>query len=54
MPLVSFLRKQAQVKWNFSTWVTFLRLNTFCKLDLFTWLNYPQIPPEENNLSDTT
>lgn len=48
--LLSLLKTKAQYKWAFSNLVASLRLNTFTKLDLTSWLNDPFSPPDEPTL----
>ena len=50
MLLLAVLKQQATYKWHFSNLVSSLRLNTFTKIDLETWLNEPFTPPPETDV----
>ena len=50
MLLLAFLKQKAAYKWHFSNLVSSLRLNTFTKIDLWTWLNEPFTPPPEEEI----
>lgn len=41
--LFKYLKSKAKYKWNLSNLVTFLRINLFVKIELWTWLNNPII-----------
>ena len=47
MLLLAFLKQKSIYKWHFSNLVSSLRLNTFTKIDLWTWVNKPFTPPPE-------
>lgn len=50
MLLLTFLKAKAEYQWHLSNLITFVRLNLFVKIDLFSWLNNPfykkSIPPD--------
>ena len=50
MLLLAFLKQKAAYKWHFSNLVSSLRLNTFTKMNLWTWLNNPFTPPPEEEI----
>lgn len=39
--LLRYLKIKSTQRWHFSNLVTFLRMNLFSKISLWTWLNYP-------------
>jgi hypothetical protein len=41
MLILTFLKAKAEYEWHLSNLITFVRLNLFVKIDLFTWLDYP-------------
>ena len=43
--LLKALKNQSKYQWYLSNLVSFIRLNLFVKIDLFTWLNNPFIKP---------
>lgn len=43
--LLKALKNQSEYQWYLSNLVSFIRLNLFVKIDLFTWLNNPFIKP---------
>lgn len=45
--LIALLKAKSTYKWAFSNLVASLRLNTFVKIDLMSWLNEPFTPPPE-------
>lgn len=51
MLLLAFLKQKAAYQWHFSNLVSSLRLNTFTKMELWTWLNKPFTPPPEEETS---
>lgn len=50
MLLLAFLKQKSIYKWHFSNLVSSLRLNTFTKIDLWTWVNKPFTPPPEEEI----
>lgn len=46
--LMTFLKVRAQYKWNMSNLITFIRLNLFVKIDLWSWIDKPFVCPEPN------
>ena len=50
MLLLAFLKQKAAYKWHFSYLILSLRLNTFTKMNLWTWLNNPFTPPPEEEI----
>lgn len=48
--LLTFLKVRAQYKWHMSNLITFIRLNLFVKLDLWSWIDKPfdDTPPSPN------
>ena len=47
MLILCWLKHEAKYKWALASLVVSLRLNTFTKIDLCTWLNEPFTPPPE-------
>ena len=41
MLLLTFLKAKAEYQWHLSNLITFVRLNLFVKIELFSWLNNP-------------
>ena len=39
--ILTFLKAKAEYQWHLSNLITFVRLNLFVKIDLFSWLNNP-------------
>ena len=52
MLILAYLKSIAAYPWHLSNLVHSLRLNTFTKIDLETWLNNPFSPPEDDLESD--
>lgn len=50
MLLLAFLKQKSIYKWHFSNLVSSLRINTFTKIDLWTWVNKPFTPPPEEEI----
>lgn len=46
--LMTFLKVKAQYKWNMSNLITFIRLNLFVKIDLWSWIDKPFVCPKQN------
>lgn len=44
--LMTFLKVRAKYKWNMSNLITFIRLNLFVKIDLWSWIDEPFIRPK--------
>lgn len=44
--LMTFLKVKAKFSWHMSNLITFIRLNLFVKIDLWTWLDEPFIRPK--------
>jgi len=54
MLVLTFLKAKAEYQWHLSNLITFVRLNLFVKIDLFSWLNnpfYKKPTPTEYQLS---
>lgn len=52
--ILTFLKAKAEYEWHLSNLITFVRLNLFVKIDLFTWLNnpfYKKVKPQDYQLS---
>ncbi len=47
MLLLRVLKVRAKYKWHLSNLVGFIRLNIFVKIDLWSWLNQPILPPQK-------
>lgn len=54
MMLLRHFKKLAKFNWHLSNLITFMRINLFVKIDLYTWLDKPLIetqkPPPQNTL----
>jgi len=54
MLLLRHFKKLAKFNWHLSNLITFMRINLFVKIDLYTWLDKPLIetqkPPPQNTL----
>lgn len=56
MLLIRYLKNTAKYRWNLSNLISFLRMNTFVKIDLWIWVNDPfkkvRKTPTQNTLFD--
>ena len=49
MLILAWLRHRAKYGWAMANLVVSLRLNTFTKIDLEMWLDYPFTPPPDDD-----